>query len=170
MEGCMNFLAKSCLVILSVTLAAVFAEATPALGDRSVFSVKLSKGNQSLNGKVIFELTSYDKSTDSWVQTSTTDFNGQKQTQTDTVATSDLLDDATIDSVIANCAARGGKSETVNAPAGTFPACAVPITNSQGSGTVWVSKVPFGYSKWLLNRTDGVTVDSVLGSFTAGTP
>lgn len=166
----MNFLTKSSLVILSLTFAAVIAEATPAVGDRSVFNVKLSKGTQTLNGQVTFELTNYNKSADSWTQTSTTDFNGQKNTQTDTVATSDLLDDATIDAVLTSCVSRGGKLETVNAPAGDFPSCAMPITNSQGSGTVWVAKVPFGYCKWILNRTDGVTVDSILASYVNGTP
>jgi len=166
----MNFLTKSSLVILTLTLAAVFAEATPALGDKAVFNVKLSKGAQSMTGKVTFELTNYDKAAGTWTQTSTTDFNGQKQTQTETVQTSDLLDDATIDSVLANCAARNGTSETVTTPAGDLPSCAIPISNSQGKGTVWVSKVPFGMSKWILNRTDGITVDSLLESFVAGVP
>lgn len=166
----MNFLTKSSLIILSVTFAAVIAEATPAVGDRSVFDVTLSKGTQTLSGHVTFELTSYNKSTDSWTQTSTTDFNGQKQTQTDNVASSDLLDDATIDAVMTSCTQRGGKLETVNAPAGNFPSCAMPITNSQGKGTVWVAKVPFGYCKWILNRTDGVKVDSILSSYVNGTP
>lgn len=164
----MNLLTKSSLIILSLTFAAVFAEATPSLGDRAVYNVKLSKGSQSVMGKVTFELTSYDKGTDTWVQTSTTDFNGQKQTQTDKIANSDLLDDATIDNVLTNCAARKGTSETVQSPAGNFPSCAVPITTSEATGTVWVSKVPFGYSKWLLNRKDGVTVDSLLESYVDG--
>jgi hypothetical protein len=166
----MNLLAKSSLIIIALTLAAVLAEATPARGDRSVFNVKLSKGTQITTGKLTFELTSYDKSTDQWVQTSTTDLNGQKQTKTETVATSDLLDDATIDSIITNCVARGGKTETITSPAGSFPSCAVPINNSKTSGTVWVAKVPFGYCKWILSRSDGLTVDSLLESFVAGTP
>lgn len=164
----MNLLTKSSLVILSLTFAAVFAEATPALGDRAVYNVKLSKGAHSITGKVTFELTSYDKETDTWVQTSTTDFNGQKQTQTDKIASSDVLDDATIDSVITNCAARKGTLETVKTPAGDFPSCAVPISTNEAKGTAWVSKVPFGYSKWILNRADGVIVDSLLESYVNG--
>jgi len=166
----MNFLIKSVLVILSLTFAAVVAEATPAVGDQSVFNVTLSKGGQSLSGQVTFELTNYDKSADSWSHTTTTDFSGQKQTQTETIASSDLLDDATIDSILANCTVRGGKSETTNTPAGDFPTCALPLNNSQGQGTVWIAKVPFGYCKWILNRTDGVIVDSILASYVNGTP
>lgn len=164
----MSFLAKGSLVILSLTLAAAYAEATPALGDRSVYDVTLSKDTQTMQGHVTFELTAFDKSTDLWTQTTTTDFEGQKQTQTDTVATADLLDDATIDSVLTNCSAHGGKEETVKSAAGDFAACAVPVSNSSGSGTIWVSKVPFGYAKWNITRTDGVNIDSLLESFIAG--
>lgn len=165
----MKVLAKSSLALLTVTLASMIAEATPALGDKSVYDVTLAKGGQSMAGTVTFELTNYNKATNSWTQTSTTEFNSQKQTQTETIQGKDLLDDATIDTVLGNCAARGGKTETVTSPAGSFPSCAVPVTNSDGTGTVWVSKVPFGFSKWVANRSDGITVTGVLKSYQNGT-
>ncbi|WP_413291448.1 hypothetical protein [Bdellovibrio sp. HCB337] len=165
----MRLLAKSGLALLTVTFASMIAEATPALGDKSEYDVTLAKGGQSMSGTVVFELTNYNKATNSWTQTSTTDFNGQKQTQTETIEAKDLLDDATIDTILGNCAARGGKEETVNSPAGDFASCAVPVTNTDGTGTVWVSKVPFGFSKWVANRKDGITVTGVLKSFQNGT-
>lgn len=164
----MTNLTKSFLIILTVTLAVVFAEATPALGDRSIFAVTLSKGSQSLNGKVTYELTAHDKSTGSWTQTITTDFSGQKQTQTETVKSSDLLDDATIDYVLANCAARGGMPENISVPAGSFNTCSIPVKNKDGSGTYWIAKVPFGFAKWTNLRNDGVMIVGLLESFIHG--
>lgn len=165
----MKLLAKSGLALLTITLASMIAEATPALGDKSVYDVTLAKGGQSMVGTVSFELTAYNKSTDSWTQISITDFNGQKRTQTETIEGQDLLDDATIDSILTDCAGRGGKEETIDSPAGSFPSCAVPVVNSDGTGTVWVAKVPFGFSKWIANRTDGIIVTGVLKSYQHGT-
>jgi hypothetical protein len=165
----MNVLTRSSIAILTIGLAAMIAEATPALGDKAVYDVTLTKGTQTVQGLLTFELTSYDKATDMWTQTATTDFNNQKQTQTETLGSKDLMDDFSIDYVLKNCAARNGVSETVTSPAGDFPACAVPVSNSQGSGKVWVAKVPFGYAKWINNRKDGVIVESIIKSFQLGT-
>lgn len=164
----MNFLTRSCLALLIITLAAIVAEATPALGDKSVYDVTLSRGNQTLTGTVTFELTNYNKAANSWTQTSTTDFNGQKQTQTETIEAKDLLEDSSIDYMLTNCAARGGTTETITSPAGAFQTCAVPVNNANGAGTVWVAKVPFGYAKWIANRKDGITVNGLIKSFQHG--
>jgi len=165
----MNVLTRSSIAIITIGLAAMIAEATPALGDKAVYDVTLTKGTQTLQGQITFELTSYVKATDMWTQTATTDFNNQKQTQTETLGSKDLMDDVSIDYVLNNCVARGGVSETVNSPSGDFPACVVPVSNSQGSGKVWVAKVPFGYAKWVNNRKDGVIVNSIIKSFQLGT-
>lgn len=164
----MKVLAKSSLVILTLTLAGLVAEATPVIGDKAAFAVTLTSGAQKVNGRVTFELTAYDKATETWTQVSTTEVSGQTQTQQDKIATADLLTDATIDSVLANCAAQNGKEETLTTPAGEFKACAVPINNNEGTGTVWISKVPFGYSKWVATRTDGTVIEGILESYKAG--
>lgn len=166
----MSYLAKSCLILVTLTLAAVFAEATPAVGDRAVFAMTFTKGSQSLTGKVSYELTAQDKSTDSWTQVVTKDFNGQKQTQVESVKTSDLLDDATINYLLMNCQARGGKLEKISVPAGDFDTCALPISNNEGAGTFWVAKVPFGCAKWTTLRKDGINVTALLEQYQHGSP
>lgn len=164
----MKILMKSSLVLLTLTLTAMIAEATPAIGDKATFAVDLTKGSQALQGKVTFELTAYDQATETWTQVSTTEVSGQTQVQQDKVASKDLLTDASIDAMLADCAKANGKAETVTVPAGTFPACAVPITTSDSTGTAWVSKVPFGYSKWTATRNDGMVINGVLESYKAG--
>lgn len=165
----MSFLTQSFLVIITLVLAAIFAEATPAVGDKSVYDVTLTKGSQVVTGQVSFELTAFDKDGNSWTQISTTEFNGQTQTQTDKVEAKDLLDDNTIDTILGDCLSRGGQSETIQSPAGEFPSCAIPVNNAKGSGTVWVAKVPFGFVKWNSHRRDGITVEGLLKTFQTGT-
>lgn len=165
----MILLTKSSLVILTVTLASLFAEATPAVGDRSVFDVTLIRGSQTVTGTVTYELTNFDKAKNTWTQTSTTDFNGQKQTQTESIQAKDLLDDSMIDTILTNCAARGGTPETVTSEAGEFQTCAIPIKNAVGSGRVWIAKLPFGLAKWNTQRRDGVQVTGIIKSFQHGT-
>jgi hypothetical protein len=149
-------------------LIAVAAGATPKIGDKSIYNVNLSMGSQSMDGKVTFELTAFDATTDAWSQVTTTEFNGKRNIQQSTMSTKDLLTDAMIDDVLANCAAKGGTAETVTSPAGDLPSCAVPVSNGSGTGTVWVAKVPFGYAKWIANRSDGVVVNGVIESFVPG--
>jgi hypothetical protein len=163
----MNFILQSTLAILCL-VAAVQAQATPNLGDKSVFTVNLTQGPQSMDGIVTFELTGFEKSTDSWTQITTTEFNGQKDVQKSSMATQDLLTETMIDETLANCGSKGGTVDTVTCAAGTFPACAVPVTNDQGVGTLWVAKVPFGYAKWISKRSDGVIVTGLLQSFARG--
>jgi hypothetical protein len=162
-----KLLVQSTLAIFGLMFA-LQANATPSVGDKAVFAVNMKMGNQSMDGHVTFELTGYDKATDVWQQQTTMDFNGQTQVQKSTPAGKDLLTDAIIADVLSNCAAKGGTVDSVTAPAGTFQACAVPITNDQGTGTVWVSQVPFGYSKWVANRKDGLVITALLESFVDG--
>lgn len=165
----MKFQMKTGLVLLTLTLAVTAAKATPAIQDKAVFSVLLEKEQQDLSGKATFELTAYDKTSDTWTKTSLTDFGGEQSFQTSSVPTAKLMNDAAIDDALKNCVAKGGKNDIVHSVAGHLPACAMPVSNAEGSGTVWISKVPFGYSKWVTVRDDGLTTKATIESFVNGT-
>lgn len=167
----MKFLVQCTIVLLLLIGITLSAEATPTVGDKVRYAVTLTRGTQMAKGALTMELTAYDTSTDSWTQVGTTEFNGQVQTQSDNVKTKDLINDATIESVITNCVAQGGVLEAVQTPSGSvFDSCKLPMQNSKSKGFIWVSRVPFGYSRWEAKRTDGVLVEGLLESFTAGTP
>jgi hypothetical protein len=163
----MKFQMKTGFALLTLTLAVTVAEATPALQDKAVFTVTLEKELQDLTGKATFELTAYDKTSDTWTQTSLTDFAGEQSFQTKSVPAAKLLNDAAIDDILKNCAAKGGKNDIVHSLAGHLPACAMPVSNTDSTGTVWVSKVPFGYSKWVTVK-DGLTTKATIESFVNG--
>lgn len=160
----MNQLFTSSFVVLALTLAGFAAEATPAIGEKSIFAVNVTKGTQTVNGHMTLELTAYDATTDMWTLVTTTEFNGQTKTKTTPTKSADLINDATIDAVLGNCEGSGGKTDPVVTPTKTYPACAMPINDQTSTGTLWVSKVPFGYSKWMTKRSDGLNVTGVLES------
>lgn len=166
----MKHLLKSSFIVLTLTLAGLSAEATPAVGEKSVFAVNITQGSQTADGTMTLELTAFDAATDSWTMVTTTAFNGQEQRETKSTKTSDLISDAMIDHLLANCVASGGALDTVTSPAGSLPACAMPINDESSTGTLWVSKVPFGYSKWTTRRSDGMVVSGLLQSFTPAAP
>ena len=164
----MTVLTRSSLALLTLSLAALIAEATPTIGDRATFDLSMSKSGMSQSGVVTFELTQNDVTAETWTQTSTTEFNGQSKTQTQVVPNNDLMDDFSIDYTLANCRSRGGVDENLKTPAGDFKTCVMPANNAEGTGKVWVAKVPFGYAKWVNLRTDGATVTGVIKSFQNG--
>jgi hypothetical protein len=163
----MKQLFTTSFIVLALTLAGVAAEATPKVGDKAVYGVTLSNGSQTANGHMTMEITAYDAGTDSWTIVNTTELNGNTQSQTAHQKSADMVNDALIDSMLANCEANGGKNDSVVSPAGTFPSCALPNNDGSSSGTVWVSKVPFGFSKWTSTRSDGMSVNGLIESFVA---
>jgi hypothetical protein len=170
MEIFMKQLLKSSFVVLTLTFAGMAAEATPAVGEKSVFAVNLAKGQQTADGTMTLELTAFDAGTDTWTMVTTTMFNGHEEKKTTPTKTADLIGDAMIDQVLGNCVASGGTVDTVVSPVGNIPACALPINDNESTGTLWVSKVPFGYSKWTTRRSDGMTVTGVLQSYSPAAP
>jgi hypothetical protein len=165
----MKAVLQSAIALLCV-FAALNAKATPLVGDKSTFRVNLTLDDQSMNGTATFELMSYDVITDMWEQVTTTEFDGQKNVEKIKSTTHDLLNDAMIDDVLANCATKGGSPETITVPAGSFITCNVPVASDSATGTIWIAKVPFGYAQWHSLRADGVIVNGVLESFVSGTP
>ena len=131
----------SALVVLTVS---TLAQAMPAVGDTSTFQgTTLYQGNQAAF-QTVMTLTQFDASKNSYIKTTTTTANGmQPQVEQKTVAASELITDATINYVLANCASQNGVLEAVTVPAGNFNTCRI----SQKGATYNVGAVPFGIVK-----------------------
>jgi hypothetical protein len=161
----MNQLMKSCFVILALTAAGLAADATPAVGEKSVYALDLEKGSQTAKGHMTLELTAYDSTTDLWTLVNTIEINDRKEVKTTPTKSADLINDAMIDRLLGNCEGSGGRTEAVVSPMGTIPACAMPLNSGGSTGTVWISKVPFGYSKFVTQESDGMKVTGVIESY-----
>lgn len=128
---------------LAVTALSLAAQAMPAVGDTANFSGQTATGSgQLVQFTMSMQLTAFDAASQTWTEQVTTTVPGRPaQVQTKQVATSDLISDATVTQLIANCAGEGGVAETVTVPAGTYPTCR--ITDNQGAAYN-VGQVPFG--------------------------
>ncbi|MBK9322544.1 MAG: hypothetical protein IPM97_06260 [Bdellovibrionaceae bacterium] len=154
---------------LFILFAAPNAKATPVVGDKAVFSATLSLGKRAImDGTATFVVVGRQPETGNWVVDSITNLSGKIEQKQNLVQEKDLLTEAAIDDILSNCAAKGGVSEVVTVPAGTFQACAVPKSNETVTGTVWVAKVPFGYVKGVGKRNDGISINGVLENYSAG--
>jgi hypothetical protein len=112
------------------------------------------------------ELISFDAATNTFVQNTTTDFLGQTNVESETVAVEDLSSDEQIDLTLSLCegAEINGKLETVTVLAETFSACTI---TSDDSSSVSMGKVPFGVLK-MNSVSEGMPVSLELMSFTVG--
>lgn len=157
---------KSVFVSLASLLVTASAFAMPAVGDQALYNVNLTQGAQSMTGTLEQLITGMDGSL--FVVQQTTNMGKDSQVQTDKKAAQDLLSDATVNMVLQNCAANGGKSETITVPAGTFPTCAIPVQDSEGTGTYWIGAVAFGIVKGDFKYSNGVHAVMDLQSFKMG--
>ncbi len=164
----MKFAAAMTLALLS-SITATTAQATPTVGDKAHFSATLSLGKRPImDGTATFEVVGRQPDNGGWVVNSVTNLSGKIEQKQNLVQESDLLSEAAIDDILANCAAKEGVAEVITVPAGTFQTCAIPKSNDSVTGTVWVAKVPFGYVKGVGKRSDGISINGVLESFSAG--
>ena len=151
---------KIVLALATLALSAV-AHASPAVGDTAAFDGTLTQGSQSTGVHVTVALTQFDPAKNAYLEVQTvTAASGRSKTDQAWVATTDLLDDAIIGQVLADCAGQGGTSESLTVPAGTFNTCRI----EQQDGTVVnVGAVPFGIIKQA-----NAQLSISLSSFTAG--
>jgi hypothetical protein len=144
-------------------LFAATVQATPAVGDYSNFNLTLSQNGATYNGSYEVSLTA--KTPTGYVLSSVISITGQPAERAqESVATDDLLSDATIASALGNCAAYGGQAEQLVVAAGTFATCAIP--NEEGK--VWIAKVPFGIVKQTQLQSDGSNLTLELKNFVVG--
>lgn len=160
---------KNMLITLATLVFATAAHAMPLVGDYANFDIVITNGTDNMTGSYEIALTGQNSA---GFQMSTTVKLGNQPAQKDqqTVAATDLMDDATVASVLANCAAYGGALQQLAVAAGTFNTCAVPTQNDAGqtNGTVWIGQVPFAVVKQAQKRDDGLDMILSLKSYQNG--
>lgn len=155
------------LSILALALVSTSAYATPRLGDFAAFNAVISVNGQTIQADVQQEIVQQDAGNNQFLERQTVVLSGRSPEVTDSwKAADEFLDDATIDAILANCAAAGGTSQAITVPAGAFDTCAVPFDNESTQGIAWIAKVPFGVAKAdSLNKENGMNVSMELRSF-----
>jgi hypothetical protein len=148
------------LVFLALTSFSLMA--MPKIGDKATYQVSLS-GMQFTSS---VELVSFDPASNTFVQNTTTDFLGQTNVESETVAMEDLASDEQLDMTLSLCEGSeiNGKLETLTVMAGTFSACTIM---GEESSSVSMAKVPFGILK-MNTLSEGMPVSLELMSFTVG--
>ncbi|MBC7369983.1 MAG: hypothetical protein H7326_00355 [Bdellovibrionaceae bacterium] len=158
---------KSLLVSAAALLVSVSAFAMPKIGDQALYALDYTVQGTANTGTYENEITGFDASTGMFTVHTIVKLGTQSQAQDE--QSNSLLDDATVGQLIANCAAQGGTTEAVTVPAGTFNACALPISGDDFTGKAWVAAgVSFGMVKMVQNKTDGSVVTLDLQSFRLG--
>jgi len=135
---------KTSLILSAIFAFSSSAFAMPSVGDDSVFALTNTMNGQTVTGTVEIKLISHNTSNETWDERESITVNGQSQTQDQSVATSQLLTDATAQQILASCASIGGKAQSITVPAGTFNTCSIPSSSNGSTGTVWISTVTFG--------------------------
>ena len=125
-------------VVLTITSFNLFA-GEPKVGDYATYSFTTN----GFQGTSKNELTSFDAASNSFVKTVTTTFNGQTQSQSETVRADELSSTDQLQALLALCEDPnvGGTIEQISITAGSFTSCRL---NAQQGGTVNMAVVPFG--------------------------
>ena len=152
---------RSSLLVLSLSLSATPAFASPKLGDHVEYTANVTDAGKTTVASVILELVQAEGT--KFLQRTTVAYPTQAPKVTDEwKETKDLLSDADIDDAIKTCK----KMETLVVPAGTFNACANDFDEADAKGTEWIAKVPFGTVRisYVL-KANNKAVDMQLKSF-----
>ena len=153
---------------LSIALVSASAFATPKVGDFAEYDAVFGLNGQTMNANIKIEITKFDESAKKYTkkQTVRMDSNPTDQSSEEVLSPEEMITDAVIDQVLANCAGQGGALQTITVPAGQFNTCALPVNNAEEEGTVWVAKVPFGMVQLSTKvKSDGRTITAALKSF-----
>ncbi len=132
------------LASLVVLLAATMAQATPTVGDIADFSGTTDHAGQTYPVQITLQIMAFDATTQIYTQQTTMAIGPKTQTKTEQVAAADMITDATIDAVLADCVGQGGTPETIAVPAGNFETCKI---KTDGGDLYNIAKVPFGVAK-----------------------
>ena len=151
------------LLTFATLLFAATVQATPAVGDYSNFALTLTQGTASAKGT--YEISINSLRSDGYVMATVVTISGQPAQRSESVVpTTDLMTDATIASVLSDCASYGGQSQQITVPAGTFATCALAIDG----GTAWLGQAPFGVIKQVQKQSDGSDLVLELNNFVNG--
>lgn len=155
------------LSILALALFSTAAYATPQAGDAAAYNATIQVNGQQMLADLTVELTSFNVRDGKFLERQTLTFSGQApQVSEEWKAYDEYLNDATIDGLLANCAANNGVLETIAVPAGTFNTCKIAFNNDQTQGYIWVAKVPFGFAQMITQRkADGLVINLALRAY-----
>lgn len=157
---------RSLVFVAAVGLSSL-AQAYPAIGDLAAFEGTVSVSGQVMPAQIAFEITGRDAATGEWTQTQTTTVGNASQKESSKVKADDVTDRQTVLTVLANCGAMGGKSGTMNTPAGSFNSCALKIEEPGNATTFYIADVPFGVAAFDADQ-NGTRVIMKLKSFAHG--
>lgn len=132
------------IIVLATMLVSVSSFAMPKVGDYAEFTGTTTRDGKSLPGYLTTEITAFDAATKEYTVKTVYQFQDEGAPTVEESKQTDMPTDATIDSILANCANIQGVTETITVPAGTFTTCKAP---SDQEGYVWIGKVPFGVVK-----------------------
>lgn len=154
------------LFIALAALISVQAYATPKVGDFAEFDTVLSLNGQQVTGSITLEIIQQNDQ-NQFLRRETVVFPGQDtQTEEIWINADELINDATIDNVLANCATSGGALQTISVPAGEFQTCALPSEGEDSKDLAYVAKVPFGIAQYdSLKKANGMLMQLKLKSF-----
>jgi hypothetical protein len=147
-------IATLALSFTALTTFSTLAQAMPAVGDTASFDgTTVTSQGQAIAFHTVIALAQFDASQNAYLQVSTTTAPGiQPSVQQKWVAAADMINDATVQAILSQCASQGGISETVVVPAGTFPTCR--ITDSSDGSIYNVGAVSFGIVKAQQGQTN----------------
>jgi hypothetical protein len=156
--------------ILSIVLSFIFAalsHATPKTGDFASYQLNVSSREHNFTVVLDKEILTFDATQNTYlVRQSVVYEGGAPETTEENTPADQFITDEMIDSILANCSSTGGSLQTISVPAGTFNTCAMPIDNETETGTVWITKVPFGFVQLqTTSKADGVQTSATLKSF-----
>lgn len=155
------------IVFALVSIAASAALAFPTVKDKSVFNgIYAGAAGGQIEFTQTLELTKFDAATGKYTMSNVfTMTNGQTQTQEVQVDATELMDNARVQQILAQCATVSGTAGETTVTAGTFKTCQIP---TQRGGTVFVAEVPFGFVKEVYFDEDMNRIEVELASFVNG--
>ena len=145
---------KLMFTVLALTALSTLAQAMPTVGDTAQFDgTTVTSQGRTVAFHTVIALAQFDAAQNAYLQTSTTTAAGiQPIVRQKWVVATDLLDDATVNAILAQCPSQGGVSETVAVPAGTFATCR--LTDSSDGSIYNIGAVPFGIVKTSQGQTN----------------
>jgi hypothetical protein len=128
--------------ILALLFVSTPAFAFPALGDKVVFAVEVEGGGATQTGTLTQELTEHNEAQKSWLEVETLVLgSGAPQVTQAWHKENELQSPQKLGFLLRSCSIAGGKSTSVEVPAGHFDVC---LLANGPSATYWIGLVPFG--------------------------
>lgn len=154
------------MTFVVATLASVVAFAYPSVKDSATFKgTYAAAAGGSIDFTQTIEIVSFNASASQYTLKNTVVYNGQTNVQNADVAADQLLNNARVASILADCSQMGGTLESLTVPAGTFNTCKVP--QERGS-MIWVADAPFGFVKEIYIDEEGSRSEVEMISFAHG--